>query len=73
MLEVTVGQRVVRYISSARVSMPLYVTAVEPTLIRCGNWTFDRQTGAEIDPALGWGERDAEGTIHTGSLIVVEP
>ena len=34
--------------------MTLKVTKVDDTLIHCGDWTFDRDTGAEIDEYLGW-------------------
>ena len=35
--------------------MPLKVTEVTDTLVICGWWTFDRETGVEEDPELGWG------------------
>lgn len=35
--------------------MELTVTAVDERLIHCGPWTFDRETGAEVDEELGWG------------------
>lgn len=73
-LDVKVGQKVIRYISSARIPMPMLVTAVDETLIYCGDWTFDRRTGAEIDEALGWtGTPDASGFINTGSVLEIPP
>jgi hypothetical protein len=43
--------------------MELKVTKVDDKLIHCGDWTFDRVTGAEVDEELGW-------TAHqTGSVL----
>jgi hypothetical protein len=35
--------------------MMLRVTKITDDLIFCGDWTFDRATGAEVDEELGWG------------------
>jgi len=35
--------------------MPLTVTSVTENHIVCGDWTFDRLTGVEIDDVLQWG------------------
>jgi hypothetical protein len=49
--------------------MPLEVTEVDDTLIHCGPWTFDRQTGAEVDHGLGWGPQyGVTGTYLVGRL-----
>ena len=70
MLNVKVGDNVIRYISSARIPQPLTVTAVDEELIHCGAWTFSRQTGAEIDEDLNpTGEPGPDGFIDTGSVI----
>lgn len=68
-----VGDKVTRLLSA--VPMPLVVTQVSDTEIKCGLsldvtdpgslWTFDRETGVEIDEDLGWGP--AHGV--TGSVL----
>lgn len=60
---VKVGDTVTRMLAGV-VPMDLRVTAVDDRLIHCGDWTFDRSTGAEVDEDLGW---DAS---VTGSMIV---
>lgn len=59
------GQKVMRYLSSARIPMPLIVTKVHEGLVWCGPWTFDDETGAEEDEELGWGRSQG----ITGSWI----
>ena len=49
------GDLVERCMGNPTVSWTLKVTEVSPELVWCGDWTFDRQTGAEIDEELGWG------------------
>lgn len=49
------GQKIIRYLSSARIPMPLTVTKVHEGLVMCGPWTFDDETGVEEDAELGWG------------------
>ena len=44
--------------------MELKVTKVDDKLIHCGDWTFDRVTGAEVDEDLGWGP------TATGSVLL---
>jgi len=51
----TKGQKVMRYLSSARIPMPMIVTNVHEGLVSCGPWTFDDASGIEEDPELGWG------------------
>ena len=60
--EIKVGMAVNRILAGS-VSMILEVTEVEDTLVTCGWWTFDRETGAEIDEDLGWD------TKRTGSVL----
>lgn len=48
------GDMVVRILGGV-LPMPMQVTDVDDTLIHCGPWTFDRETGAEVDHDLGWG------------------
>jgi len=69
-IDVKVGDKVTRWLAGT-VPMPLLVTEVTPDLIICGAWTFDPVTGAEIDPEIGWGVRDATGIIQTGSVLAV--
>lgn len=56
------GDLVSRHLAGT-LAMDLTVTRVSPDLIHCGDWTFSRLNGAEIDEDLGW---DAN---HTGSYI----
>lgn len=63
------GDSVTRYISSARIPMALKVTKVTDTLIECGPWTFDRETGMEEDADLSWGRHYGQ----TGSWIEPAP
>ncbi len=54
---VVVGDIVVRMLAGV-IPCWLRVTEVTDTLIRGGGpngWTFDRKTGIEEDPDLGWG------------------
>jgi hypothetical protein len=71
MLDVKVGDTVTRWLA-ARCPMKLKVNKVTDELIYCGPWKFDRLAGFEIDEELGWGEKDADGIIQTGSFITVE-
>jgi len=48
--------------------MELTVTEVTHDRIICGDWEFDRTTGAEIDDVLDWGPPPKS----TGSYIVKE-
>lgn len=59
---VVIGDIVVRYMGG--VLMDLTVSDVTDDLIICGDWEFDRETGAEVDEELGWGP------AGTGSYIV---
>lgn len=46
---------VVRRMLAGTIPMDLRVSSVDERLIHCGTWTFDRETGVEEDPELGWG------------------
>lgn len=48
-----VGDQVTRMLCGI-VPMPLLVTAIDDHFIFCGEWKFDKKTGAEIDEILGW-------------------
>lgn len=50
---VKVGDRVTRMMGG-EIPMDLKVSEVTDKLIICGPWSFDRETGAEIDEDLGW-------------------
>lgn len=56
------GDTVTRMICG-NMPMQLKVTKVDDTLIHCGDWTFDRITGGEVDEDLGWT------AYHTGSVL----
>jgi hypothetical protein len=54
-LYVQPGDTVLRLLAGT-IPMHLRVESVDDRLIHCsGGWTFDRQTGVEEDPELGWG------------------
>jgi hypothetical protein len=72
---VTVGSRVRRLLAGT-VPMDLWVIRSEPDRFHCAGilnedapegtyWTFDRDSGAEIDDELGWGPEHG----MTGSYI----
>lgn len=65
--DVAVGDGVFRFIGDSNSPMPLKVTAVTEDRIICGEWEFDKRTGAEIDELLGWG------AAMTGSYILAVP
>lgn len=67
MMAVRVGDHVMRMLAG-RIPMPLKVTAMTADRIICGEWQFDRETGAEIDDDLGWGPPPRV----TGSYIELE-
>ncbi len=62
------GDRVLRTFGS-HPAMTLTTTEVGGGLIRCGPWTFDRETGAEVDEDLQWGPAFG----RTGSYIEPAP
>lgn len=64
---VKVGDVVVRYLAGS-IRRNLEVTDLTQEKIICGDWEFDRKTGAEIDDVLGWGPPPK----RTGSYIVKE-
>jgi hypothetical protein len=64
---VKIGDVVTRYLAG-ELRLRLTVTEVTPDKIICGDWEFDRATGAEIDDVLDWGPPPK----GTGSYIVKE-
>ena len=62
---VKVGDTVTRMLAGV-IPMQLVVTFVGDGLIKCGDWTFDQATGAEIDDYLDWGPPPK----MTGSYLV---
>lgn len=52
--DLKVGDIVTRKLGGV-VPMKLRITEVTDTLIICGWWKFDRETGVEEDEDLGWG------------------
>lgn len=63
--DVKVGDVVTRMLCGT-MPMQLRVTAVTEQRIICGEWEFDRETGAEIDDYLDWGPPPK----RTGSYLV---
>jgi hypothetical protein len=54
--EVGPGDRVLRYLAGCSTPLHLRVKSITASHIVCvGGWEFDRETGAEVDPELGWG------------------
>lgn len=67
-LEVKAGDKIKRMLADT-VPMVLTVEKIDDDLIHTyGGWMFDRKTGAEVDPDLGWGPPPA----MTGSFLVKE-
>ena len=62
--KVGVGDMVVRMLAGT-LPMKLHVSRVTDQIITCGDWEFDRETGAEIDELLGWGPPP----LMTGSYL----
>lgn len=52
---VKVGDKVIRSFGMGELKMPMTVTKITDTEIKCGGWRFDRRFGFEIDDDLGWG------------------
>ena len=59
-----VGDVVTRMLAGT-VPMRLPVSEITDQIITCGDWQFDRATGAEIDKDLGWGPPP----LRTGSVL----
>jgi len=59
---IKVGDTVIRMLAG-QIPMKLRVSEVDD-LIHCGDWTFSRKNGAEIDDVIGWNE------TYTGSFLV---
>ncbi len=53
LFDVAVGDTVFRFFGGNAAPMLLRVTVVTETRIICGEWQFDKETGAEIDDFLG--------------------
>jgi len=62
--DIKVGDVVARYLAG-ELRLNLEVTEVTHDKIICGDWEFDRKTGAEIDDLLDWGPPPK----RTGSYI----
>lgn len=64
---VKVGDTVRRMLAGV-VPMDLVVSEIDDQLIHCGDWTFDRDTGAEVDLELGWDGKTKTGSYLTGVI-----
>jgi hypothetical protein len=64
--DLKVGDEVIRLLGGC-LEVRLVVTEVTDTEIRCGDWSFCRKTGAEIDEDLQWGPKYG----RTGSYLRV--
>jgi hypothetical protein len=53
-MKFVVGGYVQRYLAGRIPMMELRVSSIEGGVVRCGPWTFDARTGAEIDDLLDW-------------------
>ena len=49
-----VGDMITRWLAGT-IPMELRITAITDDRIICGDYEFDKATGAEIDEFLGWG------------------
>lgn len=49
-----IGDRVTRMLGGIE-PMQLVITDITDDMIVCGDYTFDKHTGAEIDKEMGWG------------------
>ncbi len=67
LLTIAVGETVFRFFGGIEEPMPMRVTGITEDRIVCGEWQFDKVTGAEIDEFLGWGP------ALTGSYIIAVP
>lgn len=67
LFDVEVGDTVFRFLGAIGAPLPLRVSAVTEEQIICGDWQFDKRTGAEIDEFLGWGP------ALTGSYVLAVP
>ena len=56
-----VGDRVTRVVAGQPMG-EFTVSSVDERLLHCGAWAFDRITGIELDPELGWGPDGLVGT-----------
>lgn len=62
------GDKIVRLLSGL-VPMTMTVERVDDILIHCaGGWTFDRETGVEVDDDLRWGPDYGQ----TGSFLTLD-
>ena len=52
--EIKVGDMVTRWLAGT-IEMQLRVSAITDDRIICGEWEFDKATGAEIDEFMNWG------------------
>jgi len=66
-LDIKVGDKVTRMLAGT-IPMVLEVNGIDDNLIYCGEhgWTFDRDTGQEIDEELGWTKESG----MTGSYLL---
>jgi hypothetical protein len=67
LFDIGVGDTVFRYFADNVGPMRLKVTALTEDRVICGDWQFDKRTGAEIDEFLGWGP------ASTGSYVLAAP
>ena len=61
--ELQVGDTIIRMLAGI-IPMEIKITEITDTEINCGEWSFSRQTGGEIDEDLDW-----DGVIKTGSYL----
>lgn len=64
---VKIGDVLTREIANI-IRVDVKVTGVTDQHVICGEWIFDKETGMEEDPEIGWGK--AFGI--TGSLLMTE-
>lgn len=63
--ELKVGDKVTRMLAGI-IPHELIITEIKDGLIYCGDWTFDLETGIEVDDDIGFGPKYG----FTGSILV---
>lgn len=73
MLDIKVGQKVIRHV--AGIEHALFAIKIENGIAKCGpkpestwGWDFDMSTGAEVDAYFNWGPPP----LLTGSYILLD-
>jgi hypothetical protein len=55
-----VGDTITRVSKVTQALLNLRVTRITPDTIESGTWIFDKKTGGEFDPRIGWEPREGK-------------